>query len=139
MILCLQCADLSMTFRLWKFQKLRLYTEHVITSCAHSQVIKGLNIFSGQRVEHWGIKCKDLGSNSNYLDTGFNKMQGMTYMTVHHGQLVTPTRWMYETQDETLHLPPYQYPIYYLKIEIIFGMTWCKLLEIYKCTRCIYV
>ena len=100
MILCLQGADLSMTFRLWKFQKLRLYTEHVITSCAHSQVIKGLNIFSGQRVEHWGIKCKDLGSNSNYLDTGFNKMQGMTYMTV-HGQLVTLAGWMYETQDET--------------------------------------
>ena len=28
-------------------------------------------------------------SDSNYLDTGFNKMQGMTYMTA-HGQLVTP-------------------------------------------------
>ena len=62
---------------------------------------KGLNIFSSQNVEHWSIKCKDLGSNSNYLDTGFSKMQGMTYMTV-HGQLVTPAGWMYETQDETL-------------------------------------
>ena len=29
------------------------------------------------------MKCQDLGSNSNYLDTGFNKMQGMTYVTLH--------------------------------------------------------
>ena len=82
MILCLQCADLSMTFRLWKFQKLWLYSEHVIASCAHSQATKGLNIFSSQKVDHWSIKCKGLGSNSKYLDTGFNKMQGMTYMCI---------------------------------------------------------
>ena len=73
MILCLQCAGLSMTFELWKFQKLWLYTEHVTASCVHSQATKGLNIFSSQKMDHWSIKYKGLGSNSKYLDTGFNK------------------------------------------------------------------
>ena len=60
----------------------QLTIESVMASFAtwHSQALKGLNVFSSQKVEHWSMKCKFLRSNSNYLDTNFNRMQGMTYM-----------------------------------------------------------
>ena len=44
--------------------------------------IKGLKCFLKPEGEELKHKIQVLGSNSNYLDTGFYKMQGMTYMSI---------------------------------------------------------